>query len=382
MKCQRDKFQLQRKYAYLNCGYMSPLMKKVENAGIKGMKLKRKPFKIGSEDFFHETEVVRKLYSQLIDNPEPERVVIIPSASYGLANVVHNLPFKSGKIVLADEQFPSNVYPWQALSHDFQVELVAAPDSASRGEDWNNKILDAIDEDTRVVALGNIHWSDGTIFNLKAIRKKLDAIGGLLIIDGTQSVGAFPFSIQEIRPDALICAGYKWLLGPYSIGLAYYGEVFDNGSPIENNWINRLNSDDFAGLVRYQPEYLPKSLRYEVGEHSNFILVPMLHAALKQLLKWEPENIQAYCGTLMKDAIEEMQSLGYVLEDDKYRANHLFGVRTTKDMSMDSLKESLKRNRVSVSFRGSAIRISPHVYNDEFDVRKLLKAMKEPIFAS
>ena len=52
MKCQRDKFLLQRKYAYLNCAFMSPLLKKVENAGIKGIKKKRKPFHLIAEDFF------------------------------------------------------------------------------------------------------------------------------------------------------------------------------------------------------------------------------------------------------------------------------------------------------------------------------------------
>ena len=68
----------------------------------------------------------------------------------------------------------------------------------------------------RVVAIGHVHWSDGTLFDLKKIRERLDEVGGLLIIDGTQSVGALPFSVKEFKPDALICGGYKWLLGPYS----------------------------------------------------------------------------------------------------------------------------------------------------------------------
>jgi len=76
----------------------------------------------------------------------------------------------------------------------------------------------------------------------------------LLIIDGIQSIGTLPFSVKEIQPDALICAGYKWLLGPYSIGLAYYSDTFANGFPIEENWINRKNSEDFGGLVNYEPE--------------------------------------------------------------------------------------------------------------------------------
>jgi selenocysteine lyase/cysteine desulfurase len=361
---------------------MSPLLKKVENAGIKGIKKKRKPFHITGQDFFHETETLRLLFSQLIQNDEVERTVIIPSVSYGIANVVNNLPFSNGKILLAGEQFPSNVYPWLSLKEKgFEVEIVDPPRSENRGEDWNEKILNAIDESTKVVAIGHVHWSDGTLFNLEKIREKLDNVGGLLIIDGTQSIGALPFSIKKFRPDAVICAGYKWLMGPYSIGMAYYGEVFDNGKPIEENWINRLKSDDFSQLINYQPEYREKSMRYEVGEHSNFILVPMLHEALKQLLRWGPENIQSYCENLTKEPISEMRKMGYKVDKDHARASHLFGARLPDGISMKEVQQSFKKNKVSVSYRGDAIRIAPHVYNDELDMRKLLKAMKEPILA-
>lgn len=357
---------------------MSPLMKKVENAGIKGIKTKRKPFRIGPDEFFQESETVRKLFSQLIDNDENERVVIIPAASYGLANVAHNLPFNDGEIIIADEQFPSNVYPWTALvEKGFEITTIAAPKSSSRGEDWNNEILTAINDKTRVVSIGQVHWSDGTLFKLELIREKLDQVGGLLIIDGTQSIGALPFSVKKYRPDAVICSGYKWLMGPYSIGLAYYGPAFDNGMPIEQNWINRIKSDDFAGLVKYENGYRDKALRYEVGEHSNFILVPMIHEALKQILRWDPVRIQEYCKQLTQDPLSELQELGYTIENDQWRGHHLFGVRLPRNVELEKLKTLLNKYRVSVSTRGDAIRIAPHVYNDEMDMRKLLKAMKE-----
>ena len=105
--------------------------------------------------------------------------------------------------------------------------------------------------------MSHIHWADGTLFDLKAIRQRTRDVGALLIIDGTQSIGALPFDIQEIQPDALICAGYKWLMGPYSLGLAYLGEFFDEGIPIEENWKNRHNSHHFARLVNYEDKYQP-----------------------------------------------------------------------------------------------------------------------------
>ena len=378
MKCQREKFNLQRKYAYLNCAYMSPLLKKVEKAGIKGMKKKRKPFRITADDFFQDTETLRLLFSQLINNPENQRVCLIPSVSYGMANVTRNLPDSGGNIVVVDEQFPSNVYPWLGLQDKgYEVKFVNAPDSGNRGEGWNEAILESIDSQTQVVAIGHVHWADGTLFDLVSIRKKLDEVGGLLIIDGTQSVGALPFDVQTIRPDALICAGYKWLMGPYSIGLAYYGSQFDNGTPIEENWINRKGAENFGGLINYEPNYQPQALRYEVGEHSNFILLPMMVEALKQLLKWSVPKVQEYCGHLTNYLIAETEVFGYKYEAKEYRAGHLIGLTPPEEIDLDRLQKAFKQKKISVSTRGKSIRVSPNVYNDERDIDRLIKTLKE-----
>ena len=91
-----------------------------------------------------------------------------------------------------------------------------------------------------------------------------------------------------------MCAGYKWLLGPYSTALAYFGPALDGGRPLEENWITRRDSGQFAELVHYRDEYQPASIRYDVGERSNFTLLPMLAAALKLVLEWTVPAISAY----------------------------------------------------------------------------------------
>ena len=151
-----------------------------------------------------------------------------------------------------------------------------------------------IDEQTAVVAIPEVHWTDGTRFDLTRVGAKARACGAKLVIDATQSVGAMPFDFQGIQPDAVVCAGYKWLMGPYSIGLAYFGPAYDDGVPLEENWITRRGSQDLSSLVRYQEEYQPGAVRFDVGERSNFVLMPMLEAGLSQVLNWGPAAIQAY----------------------------------------------------------------------------------------
>jgi len=376
---QKKKFSLPSGSIYLNGAYMSPLLKEVEKAGIEGIKRKRDPGSIAAGDFFKGTPKLREEFAKLINTKEASRIVTIASASYGLASVAKNIKIDHGhNVIVAAEQFPSNVYSWTRLCEEnrSQLKTVKPPESLTdRGRIWNERILEAIDSNTRLVALGHVHWADGTKFDLLEIRKRTRDVGALLVIDGTQSVGALPFDVSKIQPDALVCAGYKWLLGPYAIGLAYYGEYFDNGKPIEENWINRRRSEDFTALVQYQNEYQPGALRYEVGERSNFILVPMMTAALKQINQWKPENIQAYCTSISRGPIERLRSAGFWVEDEKFRGSHLFGVRSPNGIDLEKIKRTLKRNKISVSFRGDVIRVSPNVYNTEKDLMKLVNAI-------
>ncbi|MCK5369031.1 MAG: aminotransferase class V-fold PLP-dependent enzyme [Cyclobacteriaceae bacterium] len=381
LSCQKEKFSLPEDVSYLNCAYFSPLLNQIETIGHEAISKKRLPYQITIDDFFNPVKELKQLFAQLIDVEEHERVSLIPGVSYGIANVAKNISIKENEnIVVVAEQFPSNMYSWIQKVKDDGGEIKTAYPSTNpleRGETWNESILKASDENTKVVAIANVHWTDGTLFDLKAIRQQCDKFNAFLIIDGSQSIGALPFSVKEIKPDALICAGYKWLLGPYSLGMAYYNEKFDEGIPIEECWVNRFESEDFRNLANYQDMYKPKASRYNVSESSNFILVPMLAAAIKQILEWTPAGIQDYCYGISKEAIQELKELECIVEDKAYRANHLLGIRLGKDYDIEKVKESMTKNNVYVSFRGNAIRVAPHLYNTENDFDKLVHCIKE-----
>jgi len=366
MECQKHLFSLDEGINYLNCATKGPALIKVKEAGIQAIETYSNPYHRKAEDFFIHSEKLKKSFAQLIDCDDYQRIAIIPSVSYGMTNVVNNISFKPGdNIVVPDGQFPSNIYPWMevAKEQNLSMKIIQAPDSETgRGKAWNEEILEAIDEQTKVVAIGNVFWSDGTLFDLKRIRQKTRDNNALLIVDGTQSVGALPFSIKEIQPDALICAGYKWLLGPYSLGLAYYSEFFDDNK--------------FAELVNYQSEYRPKAFKYSVGESSSFILRPMLQKALDQILIWGVGNIQEYTKNIGEDIMQEIRDLGVWVEQDKYRSHHLFGLRLPKTLDKKKLENEMAKAKIHVAFRGDAIRVSPHVYNKENDLRALQVALK------
>lgn len=377
---QRHLFNLPDDITYLNCSYMSPMLKSVAEIGVHAIYAKDDPSSNKPESFFDNTSALRTEFAKLIDAPSERSCAITPSVSYALANVAKNL--KAGKgdnIVIADEQFPSNFYAWDALSKEkgITLKVVAAPDLIEgRGKRWNELLLEAIDSNTKMVATGHVHWADGTKFDLAAIRQRADEVGAILVIDGTQSIGAMPFSVAEFRPDAVVAAGYKWMMGPYASGVSYFGEYFQDGNPIENNWMNRLNSEDFGNLINYQEQYQPGSIRYEVGESANFILTPMLTKALSQVNDWGQQNIQDYCEKLTTPYIKELKELGVQIEADEFRGQHLFGLRLPSHMHMEEIKKQFAERKIFVSIRGNSIRISPNLYNLESDLERLVDSFK------
>ncbi len=370
---------------FLNAAYMSPLLRSVEAAGVAGVRIKRDPTDLGPASFFEAADRVRHLFARVVQARDADAVAawtaLVPAVSYGMATVARNAEVRAGQtVVVLAEQFPSHVYPWRRLAAETgaAVRTVEAPGplgTPGRAAAWNARLLDAVDADTALVAVPHVHWADGTVFDLEAVGARCREVGAALVVDGTQSVGAYPLDVDAVRPDALVCAGYKWLLGGYGMGVMVLGDRFLDGRPLEENWIGRAGSDEFAGLTSYQDAYAPGAVRFDVGERSNPVLLPMLAAGLEQILDWTVEAIQERCASLADAIVGGAAERGYGAEAAGGRAGHLFGLAPPPGVALDAIREAVAAHRVSVSFRGAAIRVSPHVYNDEADVEALLAAL-------
>lgn len=376
LNCQKHLFNIDADVHYINGAYMSPISKAVAEACTAAAMRKMRPYTIAPNEFFSDVDRLKVLFSKIIHAKEPKRVAIIPSVSYGMATVAKNVKVQKGQnIIVADAQFPSNVYTWRELAKEKEltIKTVSYPIERqdNRGKIWNERILDSIDSQTAIVALAHLHWANGTKFDLKSISARAHEVGALLIVDGTQSVGAMPIDVLDMGIDALVCGGYKWLMGPYTLGYAYYSEYFDNGKPLEENWMARKNAEDFRNLIDYQDEYGPLSIRYDMGEKSNFINVPMGIVALQQLLDWGIENIQNYCLNLTREATKQWQQHHFWVEEEAHRGGHLFGVQMPSNVSVEKLQMALNERKIHVSVRGDFVRIAPNIYNDAVDIEAL-----------
>ncbi len=381
LDCQAHQFSLPADSHYLNGAYMSPLLRAVETAGIDAVRARRFPIDIESRHFFEGADAVRARFARLIHAADPERVALLPAASYGIAIAARNTPIRAGQnVVLTEGQFPSNALIWHRLAAEAGAEVRTVPSpehTRGRGRAWSDRVLEALDDDTAAVAIAPVHWTDGSRFDLPAIGERARHLGAAFIIDGTQAVGAMPFDIGKTGADALVCAAYKWLLGPYSMAFGWFGPRYDDGTPLEETWLARAGSDDFRNLVEYVEEYRPAAARYDVGGRSNFTLVPMAIAALDQLLEWGPPAIEEYCRHLARHLFEPLAQHGFQVDEEDGRAAHIFGIRAPAHLDTAALKADLDRRSIYVSLRGAAIRVSPNVYNTADDMTALRDALLE-----
>jgi selenocysteine lyase/cysteine desulfurase len=380
MNCQKHLFSLPGGIHYLNCAYMSPLLRSVEERGIEGLQLKRNPVAIKPVDFFTGAVGVRQKFAELVQC-EPVQVAVMPSVSYGMNSVIRNIPCRKGQHALTlSEEFPSCYYTakrW-CIEHETTLRVVARKDDIpQRGREWNERIIESITGDTAFIVMASVHWMNGTKFDLEKIGARCREVGARLIVDGSQSVGALPIEVKKANIDALICAGYKWLMGPYSSALSYIHEDFNDGIPLEESWMTRPNAEHFDRLTNYMEEYKPGAVRFDVGQSSNFIFLPMLDEALRQLLDWGVNEIQDYARTLGAPLIDFFLERGSPLDDQAHRAHHLLGLQLPEGTKGEALMNELQSRNVFVSMRGNNIRISINVFNTEEDVGELISALAQ-----
>jgi selenocysteine lyase/cysteine desulfurase len=367
----RDAFDIPEDVTYLNCAYFSPKPYVVLEAGRRAIAGHSHPWEVGPRDFYEPAERLRVEFASLIGG-DADGVAFVPSVSYGVGVAARNLVVGPGRtVVVADEQFPSDIYPWRRVISEQggSILTVAHPGGGA----WTESVIAAIDGSTAVVNVPAVHWTDGRAFDLVAIGAAARAVGAALVVDLSQSLAAAPFDVAAVQPDFLISVGYKWQFGPYGYCYLWAAPQHRNGTPIEDTWIGRKGSEDFSRLVDYTDEFQPGARRFDVGEFSNFILVPMAIAAIEFVNQIGPDIVAATVEPLTAAIEEGSRELGLVPVRRQDRLAHLLGVRFPHGIP-DGLRERLAADQVFVSIRGDAVRVAPNVYNTMTDVERLLEA--------
>jgi cysteine desulfurase / selenocysteine lyase len=309
-------------------------------------------------------------------NARPEEIAFVGPTSLALSFVASGLKFRrTDNVLIYQDDYPSNVYPWMTLAErGIQVRYLNVK---QLGQIRLTDIKGQVDENTRLVALASCHFLAGYRIDLEAIGKFLRGRGILFCVDAIQTLGAFPTSAQHC--DFMAADAHKWLLGPCAAGLMYVRkEIQDQLLPTTHGWHN-IRCPNF--VAQEELNYRPDARRYEAGT-ANLAGLAGLGAALDLLLEIGIENIAA--DLLRKRAwiVPELQSKGYEVLQSNAAPENQGGMISFHKPGADlpAIHQKLKDANILTSLRGDRagrklLRISPHFYNTDAELRRVLDAL-------
>jgi selenocysteine lyase/cysteine desulfurase len=367
-------FDVPDEVMYLNCASLAPRLKSVTVAARAALDRMARPWSIQAPDWFRNERALSGSFAQLIGAPA-HCTTLVPAVSYGIALAARNIPVEPGQnIVLIEHEYPSNYYSWRrlAVAASATIRSVDAPHQ----ESLTDAIVSAIDRHTAIVAIANCRWTDGRLVDLVRIGAAARRRGAALVVDASQSLGAYPLDVRDCQADFLVSVGYKWLLGPYGVGYLYVAERWhDKGEPLEESWLHREGSENFAALVDYTPNYRPGAQRFGQGGSAQFYLLPIAIAALSQIAEWTPGRINARLRVLTESLVERAEALGLTATARSQRAGHMVGLRSERGLRPD-LAATLASQGIYVGIRGDCIRVAPHLHTTADDIDRFVDALQ------
>lgn len=366
---QRALFDIPDDVTYINCAYLSPNLKAQREMGHWAVDRKVHPWTIEWKHFYDDVERARVLFAKLI-NATPEDIAIVAATSYGVATASQNLGLKAGENVvgLEGEHYSTLLeYKRRCAEAGATLKQVAKP----KDGDWTRDILAAIDEKTAWVGVPNCYWTDGGLIDLQKISDRARQVGAVFITDVTQSLGAKAVDVKKLKPDYLMCSAYKWLLGPYGLGFLYVAPHRQDGRPLEQHNYGRAGSQSSANRGMGD-SYAPGARRFDMGERSHFIHLPIANVGMEQLLAWGQDEIEATIEPLTKRIAEHAAARQLAVPPAEARVKHFIGLQFPGGVP-DGLGDRLNREKCFASVRGTSLRMSPHVYNNLAEIDRFFE---------
>lgn len=363
---------------YLNLAGESPMPKVALRAVQAAIADKKYPHHRPDSVFYEVPDRIRRNIAQLIGGA-PEEVAVTTGATAGVTAVAYALDWKPGDEVLtAAREFPLQYTVWKPMEERVGLKMkVAAPrERFLTAED----LIAAMTPKTRVVSVSMARFENAVMLDGKKLAAACHAQGAFLLLDVSQSCGASPLNVRELGADFLVCAGYKWLLGPFGTGFFWIKrELLAQVRPAPFYWMALPGSLNFSQLNFADPKPEESAKRWDAPEwasHFNFNLVGF-DASLEFVLRVGPETVEKHNRNLIEFMYQRLPKDRCVpaspLDPAQRGPYGCFAARTPEKTA--ELYHNLRKENVIVSLREGNIRVSPHLYNTERDIDRLISVI-------
>jgi selenocysteine lyase/cysteine desulfurase len=269
-------------------------------------------------------------------------VAVGATVSQMLAPVAATLPPRA-RVVLPQVEFTSNVFPW--LVHGAQPRAVPV-----------DRLADAVDDRTDVVAFSLVQSADGTLARYADVVAAARAHGALVVVDATQACGWLPFDAS--LADVVVVSAYKWLMAPRGVSFAYLAPT-----------VRERMTASAAG--------------WYAGEdvHGSYYGLPLRVAADARRFDISPAWFSFVGAAPAIELVEEIGVPAIHDHDVRLADRFLAGLgrppagSAIVTVDVPGAEEKLARAGVRAAVRAGRVRASFHVYSTDEDVDRALEAL-------
>jgi selenocysteine lyase/cysteine desulfurase len=367
----RCRMPVAKQWAYLDHAAVSPLPEDVQLALANWAEDAAKNGTAHYPAWTRQIDELRRLSAELI-GADREEIAFVPNTTAGVNIVAEGFPWQPGdNIVTRADEFPANQYPWMRLA-DRGVETRRLETEAGRLD--LQRLADAIDDRTRIVSLSWVSFSQGWRHELDEIVDLVHRRGALFFLDAIQGLGVYPLDVKNTPVDFLSADGHKWLLGPEGAGVFYLRrEHIERLRPVGVGWNSVKNSHDFH-IINY--DLRDNAERYEGGSQ-NVAGLLALRASLALMARYPTEAIAERILRITDYACRRLEEIGANILSHRREEKHKSGIVSFEFPGRDPVEvrhRCFERN-IILSCRAGRLRISPHAYNDESDIERLIEAI-------
>ncbi len=363
---------------YLNLASQSPMPKVSIRAVQAALEANKYPHQKPDSAFFEVPNRIRASIARLIGG-KPEEIALTSGASAGVAAVAYALTWKPGdEVITAKGEFPLQYATWKPMEEreGLKLKIVSPRERFITADD----LIAAMTPRTRVVSVSMVRFDDGSLLDVPRVAAACHAQGALLLLDISQCCGALPMDVNQLGADFMVCAGYKWLLSPFGTGFFWAkSEHLGMVRPGPFYWLALAGSTNFAALNFDDPKPGPNAKRWDSPESAsyfNFNLAAM-DVSVDFVVRMGPELVAAHNRKLIELLFERLPKDRFVIASPLDAARRgpygCFAARSPEKTAEHY--QHLRKENVVVSLREGNIRVSPHLYNTERDIDRLINVV-------
>jgi cysteine desulfurase / selenocysteine lyase len=361
---------------YLNHAAISPMMFRVRDAVDRY--LARRALKgIEPYPWAQKMALETKIMLAQMLHCRAEQIAFVLNTSDGLNVLAEGLELQPGdRVLINDLEFPSNVYPFLNLKRrGVEVDVIKKnPLLLKEGEGGGysvtpDDIASHLTPQTKLVSISHVQFATGAKANLTAIGKLCRERDILFAVDAIQALPHCTIDVERSSIDFLATGSHKWLMAPEGTGFIFVGDRALKR--IHQSYLGWRSVDDSFNFENLDPERLVKNAeRFENGT-LNFIGIAGLHASMQFFLEFGLPAIERSVLDLSGYLIDRLEIHGVEVITPKAEDERA-GIVSFNFPDAEKVYERLYREQIVISLRQGRLRVSPHFYNTEEEVRKLM----------